>query len=285
MSGNDFQTWKDPKNDEVVLAVARGIKDKDSRHLHTIELDYHVSGSLDDARWAPLIDLSACYTYYPPYAEVIREYNRAKQMPVFMVESDYEFEQNCTPAILRRQEYWSNLSGATGQLYGNKYTWTTPPGWKNYLDTPGAIQMAYVKALFETRAWFDLVPDQNHALVTAGYGTFDASTTEGNRFVMTSDYVTAAATPDGKLALAYLPSPRAVTVDMSRLSGPARASWYDPSHGTYSPIKGSPLANKGKHTFIPPGNNGDGDGDWVLVLEVDRRPVAAPGGRPLPEKG
>jgi hypothetical protein len=44
-----------------------------------------------------------------------------------MVEANYEFENNTgkdlgTPAILRRQEYWTALSGATGQLYGNGYT-------------------------------------------------------------------------------------------------------------------------------------------------------------------
>ena len=28
-----------------------------------------------------------------------------------------------TDETLRRQEYWTMLSGATGQLYGNGYTW------------------------------------------------------------------------------------------------------------------------------------------------------------------
>jgi len=32
-----------------------------------------------------------------------------------MIESDYEFEQRATPAVLRREEYWSILAGATGQ--------------------------------------------------------------------------------------------------------------------------------------------------------------------------
>jgi hypothetical protein len=273
MSGNDFQSWRESRKDEVVLAVARGIKDNDSRHLHTIELDYLVSGSLDDVRWAPVINVCACYTYYPTYAQVMKDYNRAKSVPVFMVESDYEFEQNSTPVILRRQEYWSNLSGATGQLYGNAYTWTFKPGWKKNLDTPGAIQMAHVKALFEPRSWYDLVPDQDHTVVTAGYGTFDASTTPGNRYVMTSDYVTAARAPDGHLVMAYMPSLRSLTVDMSKLSGPARASWYDPSRGAYTPIKESPLPNSGKRNFAPPGNNGDGDGDWVLVLETGGKPL------------
>src|SRR5579864_1139841 len=58
MHGNDFQTWKNADDDAVVIAVAKGIKEKDTRHLHTIELDYLVSGSHDDSRWEPLNDLS-----------------------------------------------------------------------------------------------------------------------------------------------------------------------------------------------------------------------------------
>ena len=178
--------------------------------------------------------------------------------------------------MLRRQEYWSILGGAAGQLYGNGYTWPFKPGWKDKLDTPGAVQMAHVQALFVPRAWHQLVPYQKHAVVIAGYGTFDAFTTQGNAYGMTSDYVTAGRTPDGNLVMAYLPSLRTVTVDMTQLRTPATARWYDPSRGTYTTVEGSPLANKGKHKFTPPGKNGDGDGDWVLVLET--KPPAKDGG-------
>jgi hypothetical protein len=268
MHGNDFQTWKQAEHDAVVTALAQGIRDKDPQHLHTIELDYLVSGSRDDSRWASLIDLSAAYTYYPTYVQVLKDYNRQPVQPVVMIESDYEFEQNSTPAVLRRQEYWSLLSGAAGQLYGNGYTWPFKAGWKEKLDTPGAKQMAHVQALFGRREWYKLIPDQKHKVVTAGYGTYDDTTTEGNRYGMTSDYVTAARTPDGSLVMAYLPSLRTITVDMTQVAGAVTARWYDPSRGTYRTVKGSPLPNTGKHAFTPPGNNGDGDGDWVLVLET-----------------
>jgi hypothetical protein len=268
MHGNDFQTWKDAGHDAAVLALAQGIKDTDTRHLHTIELNYLQSGSRDDSRWASIIDLSAAYTYYPPYAQVLKDYNRQPIQPVVMIESDYEFEQHSTPAILRRQEYWSLLSGAAGQLYGNGYTWPFKSGWKEKLDTPGAKQMAHVQALFGRRTWYKLVPDQKHTVVTAGYGTFDDTTTEGNRYVMTSDYATVARTPDGTLLMAYLPSLRTITVDMAQLAGPATARWYDPSRGTYTAVNRSPLPKQGKQSFTPPGANGDGDGDWVLVVET-----------------
>src|SRR5205814_370400 len=126
----------------VVMAVAQGIKDRDTRHLHTIELNYLVSGSLDDANWSPIIDLNATYTYYPTYAQVLKDYNRSNFRPVFMIEATYELEHGATPLILRRQEYWTLLSGATGQVYGNGPIWPFAKDWKNQFDSPGAVQMA-----------------------------------------------------------------------------------------------------------------------------------------------
>jgi len=266
MSGNDYQSWSNASDDSVVTAVALGIKDTDTRHLHTIELDYLVSGSLDDPNWAPIISLNASYTYYPTYAQVLTDYNRPNFLPVFMVEANYEFESLrgylTTAYICRKQEYWTNLSGATGQLYGSGYTWTFKSGWKTTLDSPGAVQMAYVKALFEPRAWHALVPDQSHSVLTAGYGTFSSSGGDD-----TNDYVTAARVPDGSLVMAYTPIVRQLTIDMTKLGGPVTARWYDPSKGTFVAISGSPFANTGSRNFTPAGNNSAGDGDWVLVLE------------------
>lgn len=268
MSGNDFQDWRTPANDAAVTAVALGIKDRDTRHIHTVELDYPTSSSTDDSNWVPIISLDAAYTYYPTYAQVLKSYNRQNPLPVFLVEGVYEFESNLqahesTPATLRRQEYWTNLSGATGQLYGNHYTWTFAAGWQGKLDSPGAVQMSTLKAFFESRAWYDLVPDQMHAVVTSGYGTFTAS-----GHVDDSDYVTAGRAPDGRLVIAYLPTLRTVGVDMTKLEGPATAQWFDPSSGKYSAIAGSPFSNSGTKSFVPPGKNADGDGDWVLLLEA-----------------
>jgi chitodextrinase len=282
MSGNDFQSWPSPGDDAVVQAVARGIHDTDDRHIHTVELDYSVSGSLDDSTWAPLIQLNASYTYYPTYAQVLTDYNRPNALPTFLVEANYEFEHNAadlgTPNILRRQAYWSLLSGAAGQLYGNRYTWPFISGWQSTLDTPGSNQMAFVKFLFESRPWFDLVPDQTHTVVTAGYGTFADGGALGD-----NDYLTAARTPDGGLVMAYMPTARTITVDMSRLAAPAYASWYDPSNGTFSPIPGSPFINAGPRNFTPAPSNGDGDDDWVLVLDAtsvppDNQAPSVPGG-------
>ncbi len=116
-----------------------------------------------------MIGLDAVYTYAPTYAELLKEYRRSDHLPTFMVEANYEFEHWHYPTdleTLRRQEYWSMLSGASGQLYGNKYTWQFLKGWQDHLDTAGSRQMTYMARLFARRPWFRLVPDQSHTVVT-----------------------------------------------------------------------------------------------------------------------
>jgi Protein of unknown function (DUF4038)/Putative collagen-binding domain of a collagenase len=266
-NGNDFQQYQDPTANAVVFAVARGIRATDKSHIHTVELDNfrygsRPSGSRDSRLWTPLIGLDAAYTYYPTYAQVLKEYNRPDHIPVFMVEANYEFEHDYSgPETLRRQEYWSLLSGASGQLYGNKYTWQFIDGWKDHLDTTGVTELQYITKLVADRPWFKLVPDQRHKLVTAGFGSFSSSGS-----VNDNDYVTAAKTPDGKLAIAYLPTGHTITVDLGRLKGRVKAQWYDPTTGMYTVTQGSPLANSRKRDFTPPSHNAAGDNDWVLVL-------------------
>jgi len=275
MSGNDFQDWRNPSSDSVVRAVALGIRDNDTNHLHTAELDYTVSSSLDDTNWNAILGLNATYTYQPTYARLLQDYNRTNFLPNFMVEANYEFESLAgpvtTPPILRKQEYWTMTSGACGQLYGNHYTWPFASGWQGFLDTPGAIQFGYMKQFFEPRAWFNLVPDTNHIVVTAGFGTFSST-----GFVATNDYLTAASALDGSLAVIYTPVIGQFMVDMSKLGAPAVARWYDPASGTFIPITGSPFTNSGTRSFTPPGPNSDGDGGWVLALETNPPPDPPP---------
>lgn len=241
MSGNDFTDWTTPSDDALAREVALGIKEVDTRHIHTIELNAIHSASLYDPTWAPIISLDAAYTLYPTYILVLQEYNRANFAPIFLVEANYEFEQNFrdlgTPFVLRHQEYWSLLSGAAaGHLYGNLYTWQFLPDWRTKMDTPGSKQTAYVKDLFEPRKWYNLVPDQEHTVLTAGFGLNDDSVR-----ITDNTYATAARTPDGSLVVAYLPTLRTVTIDLSKLSNTVNARWYDPSNGTYTSIAGSPF--------------------------------------------
>ena len=263
LNGNDFLSWTVPADDAVALAVARGIRATDPAALQTVELDYPVSSSLDDSRWEGRSAIDSAYTYFATYNEVLKDRANPNRHPIVMVEASYEFEHFYTgPETLRREEYWTALSGAAGQFYGNKYTWQFLPGWRSHLDTPGSTQMGYLTSLLGQTRWYALVPDTRHLVITAGYGTYGTPETGVN----SSDYVTAASTPDGKLAIAYLPDMNKVSVNLAAFTGPVDAEWYDPSSGVRTTINRSPFANTGTATFTPAGPNADGDGDWVLLL-------------------
>jgi hypothetical protein len=137
-------------------------------------------------------------------------------------------------------------------------------GWKFFVDTVGVTQLVYWRGFFSSLPWQDLVPDQDHTVVTAGFGTVGDLQTRPSR----SDFSTASRTPDGSLVVAYMPSAREITVNMASLRAPANGRWFDPTSGTYKNVPGGPFANTGTKRFAPPGNNHDGDGDWVLLLEA-----------------
>jgi hypothetical protein len=107
----------------------------------------------------------------------------------------------------------------------------------------------------ETIAWWKCAPDASHKLVTAGFGTWKKA-----------DYATAALAEDGRCAVVYLPTSRKCTVDLKKLKGPVIPRWFDPTTGESKAIAGSPYPNAGSHEFAPPGNNGAGEADWVLLL-------------------
>jgi hypothetical protein len=272
-SGNDFQDWSTNANDNnLVFQVMAGIASADSNHLQTIELNFNASYSSQDATLASVLTLDASYTYFETYDEVLATYNSSPTLPVFLTEANYEFENNtgALPGlagafVIREQEYWTMTSGGIGQLYGNHYTWTFPSNWQNFLDSPGALEMAYWTKLFDSISWWNLVPDQTHQIVTSGYGTYNA----GNLDLPIATYATTAWIADGSVAVIYDVAGSTLTVNLANFSKPVSAAWYDPSNGTFSLVSGSPLQNSSSMQFTPPKPaNNDGNPDWVLVFEV-----------------
>ncbi len=273
LNGNDFGGWQKESDDALVRAVAKGIKSADPEHIQTVEFDPPFGSSLDDASWAAIISINGAYIYGPTYIQVLHNYNQSPVMPVFLMEAHYELEDVGrppdfgTPVVVRREEYWAMLTGAKGQFYGNKYTWSFKDGWQNNIDTPGAAQVTLWKDFFTSISWQDLVPDQDHTVVTAGFGTYgDIKQTQ----VSKSDYATASKTPDGAFVVVYMPTARTITVNMASLKANASARWFDPTNGAYTSIAGQPFSNKGTQQFTPPGNNHAGDSDWVLLLDASK---------------
>jgi hypothetical protein len=254
---------------EAIRQMALGIRDRDTTHLIT---DHSQSSTSSYENWGgePWLSLNLVYTYPPNngnhvYADVLREYKRNAGLPVFLGESTYENEWNSSRQVRRRHAYWTLLSGGCGVAMGNHLIWFFGSGWQQALQDPTVFEMQKMFSLFSTRRWYDLAPDYQHLFVTAGYGKFNDST-KG----VGDDYVTAAVTPDGKLAVAYAPVSKTLTVDLGRMSGPVTARWYDPVAGTFRSITGSPFVNSGKRNFATPGRNADPQGafDFALVLEA-----------------
>ena len=93
---------------------------------------------------------------------------------------------------------------------------------------------------FSSLPWQDLVPDQDHTVVTAGFGSLGDLQTR----VSKSDFSTASKTPDGSFVVAYMPTERTITVNMASLKAPAIAKWFDPSNGVYTTISGGTLCEQ-----------------------------------------
>jgi hypothetical protein len=217
-------------------------------------------GSLDEPAFAPFMQLNAVYTYGFIYQKCTSETARTPPLPTFVIETLYEGEHETKPFELRRQAYWADLTCTAGQLIGNLPVWSFARGWKAALDSTGANDMARLYAAFAPRRWYDLVPDGGHKIVTAGYGNFGGA-----------DYVAAGATPDGKLAMAYVPSTgtgtRSIKVDLSRFAGPVTAQWINPTRDGTVAAGGCPCSGKEQHEFVTPGDNGSGQNDWLLVVD------------------
>jgi hypothetical protein len=271
LNGNDFAGWKTESDDSLVRAVSKGIRSVSPNQIQAVEFNPPTGSSLDDQSWASLININGSYIYGPTYVQMLHSYNQKPVMPVFLMEAHYELEDVGqppdfgTPPVLRREAYWTMLTGGKGQWYGNKYTWSFADGWQDHIDTPGVTELGIWKKFFESLPWQDLVPDQDHPIITSGAGT-PGTTTEPR--VSKSDYSTASKTPDGSVVVIYMPSARTISVAMATLKAPAKGSWFDPTSGTFTPIPGGPLHNSGTHAFTPPGKNHGGDSDWVLLLDA-----------------
>ena len=244
---------------EDVDAVAQGIKETDDHHLLTAHC-HPENSAIDQYRNEGWLDVNDTYTYKIVHEMLNRDYNRQPVMPFFLIESSYEGEHNASQVQIRRQAYWSILLGGTGQFMGNRPMWLFDPGWEQALESAGAKDMKRMGSLFRSRPWEELVPDQKHEVVVDGLGEFNGL-----------DYLTAARASDGGTVIAYLPTARPVTVDMTRISGKlSSAWWFNPRTGKADLAGRFPTS--GKKEFKPPA-----EGDWVLVLDDEAKNLPAPG--------
>ncbi len=264
INGGDFTP--PALNVALVDAVAEGIKQRSPQQLQTAHFSPETSGA--DVKVSGWLDLNTTYTYEPVYLRSLIDYRQGNSRPHFLVESNYEEERGSTPSSIRGQAYYALLTGAMGQVFGNRWVWqfTSPTPWRRLLrrtwttalDSPGARSMRFVREFFERLDWTNLVPDETYEVLVGG------QTMKG-----TLEYAALAWNRNGQLAVAYVPTVRDVTIDLGRLSGPVRARWFDPTNGKFTDVVSTPLKAEGVRQFRPLGKNAAGDSDWLLLLEKE----------------
>ena len=149
--------------------MARGIRGQGVKNLFTAHPKPAFSPieTFPGAEW---LDLNVTYTYDIVHRWLLEDYRRNPTWPFFLIESSYEGDQNASDQQIRRQAYWSVLCGGNGHCFGNYPMWLFWDGWREELNSPGALAMARWGAFFRGMRWADLVPDLKLEFVTGGSG-------------------------------------------------------------------------------------------------------------------
>ena len=208
----------------MVREMAEGIREVDTgRHLISQKPDPSPksSGIIQNEPW---LDYTQSQTFKRVdliYPMVTADYNRTPPKPNVMDEGAYEagteYGFPITPLVVRRQAYYTYLSGAF-HTYGHNDSWRILPTWRPSLDAPGAAQVGKIRSIFESLSeWWLLTPDQS--LLASG------GNTDGDVLYLGARH------KDGKWGMIYCADPHAFSVEMSKLSGKVQAYWIDPRTG------------------------------------------------------
>ncbi len=259
---------------EIIQATADGILAEDNgKHL----ISYHPWGGTCSSEWfnnESWLDFNMAQTGHshkinPVYKMMLENYNLKPTKPIINGEPQYEDHPiNFTPQNerfgafdVRQAGYWSVLAGAAGHTYGNHNIWQMwQPGrnpitaaripWYAAIHQPGAAQMGFMRKLFESRPFLEMIPDQDVLAKVFGQD---------------KNSIRAARGKDGSFAIVYTPYGNPVHINLEKLSGDEISGyWYNPREGTSLPVESFKNSKKIK-AFVPPSSGQMTD--WVLVLD------------------
>ncbi len=267
---------------EIIRAMATGLAKGDGGdHLMT----FHPQGGQNSAQWfhdEDWLDFNMIQSGHhrpgkPNYQFMLENRERRPAKPTLDGEPCYEdhpvkgdtWQRRSEPGVLldwfdewdvRRAAYMSVLSGACGHTYGDHNIWQMwIPGreplsvartpWYQALHDPGSRQMSFVRALFEARPFYRLVPDQE--LVAS-------ENPEGQ------GHVRAALDSQGAFAVFYIPTGKMVEVRLGRMTASTfRCFWFNPRQNSAQLIGN--FVKTEVRRFEPPTSGRNND--WVLVID------------------
>lgn len=278
---------RNPETDEheaIIRAMAEGLQAGDGdRHLMT----YHPQGLSQSWQWFhedEWLDFNMFQSGHdsydrPNYETTRKGYLLDPTKPVIDGEPRYEDhpvkwepKHGWFDAFdVRQAAYWSVLSGAFGHTYGDHNIWQmwaegrepvnharTP--WHEAIDHVGAAQMGYLRRLFLSRPFLDLVPDQSMLAEATDTG---------------AAHQRAARDEHGRFLMVYTPYGRPVSVRLDAIDGDrARVSWFNPRTGEVPAA--DTVRTTGPRSFDPPGEAERGR-DWVLVVDDATESFPPPG--------
>jgi len=252
---------RDPLREETVQrAMAEGIKATSPHQL----MSYHAASShsstdvFGNEVW---LDFSMIYSYFrgkegvwtmemPQVYEVaLKENNKTPRKAFILGEAQYEDEKGGSAQVVRRQAFWSLLSGGSGGCYGSS-VWEFRNNWREKLHLTGANQMELYFKIFNNLPWYLFRPDSTDEILVEGRGTI------GN-----DDYGVVSVLPNNRMAAIYLPTSRTVKVNVGKINGTnIRALWINPQ--TNKRFIGGYFKPQGIRELTPPTL----DEDWLLLV-------------------
>ena len=266
---------------EIIRAMAAGLTEGDGgRHLRT----FHPPGGHTSSEYFHSDDWLDFNMYQSGHARdrdcynlVAGDYALKPTKPCMDAEPGYEDHPNgfkvengyLDAYDVRKAAYWDLFAGAHGHTYGCHDIWqflntdNFPPvtsartPWREAIHLPGANQMQFARKLIESRPFLSRIPDRALLLSPPQAG---------------GDHVEATRGEDGAYAFVYIPSGKAVTVDLALLSGQTiTAHWFNPRTGAATSAGAFPQGRP--QEFTPPAEGPD----WVLTLDDQKHDFSTPG--------
>jgi hypothetical protein len=248
------------REEHVQKAMAQGLKSAAPNHLIT----YHAASShssTDVFANEPWLDFSMVYTYFrgkqgvwtPEMPQVYEvALTESKKMPrkaFILGESQYEDENVGNAEMIRRQAYWTILSGGSGHCYGSSI-WEFGNNWQEKLLLPGVSQVSLFYKIFSALPWYLFRPDATDDFLVEGRGGYGSD-----------DYGSVAVLPNYRMAVIYLPTSRTVKINVEKIKGTSiRALWISPR--TNKRWIGGYFKPQGVRELTPPTL----DEDWLLLV-------------------
>jgi hypothetical protein len=255
---------------------------------------YNTTTNAQSAWGAAHSAFNSCYTYNAgyfcieyAYSEVISE-GASALLPVVW-NNGYHFQggasyDHTNDRSWRQEIWWCLTAGARGvTTYSHSnYLWNAAADVATVTsDWSFANCLNNVVSTYQSwPGWYRLLPDLSSSFVTAGRGSRVAGLTAGGgggayEPAFTNSWVTASITPDGTLAVCYLPNSTTITVSTALLATGWTATWIDPVTGGATSAGAGPTFNS-----TAKGNNSQGDPDWALVFQAPPLGSAAAPGLP-----